>query len=162
MAKSRLFKTADEAAVDALRGALPKSMREKHEYGGFIYRIGSPPKFFYMTPLLKSSQPRGGSLTVSATPPGAKLVAQMHTHPFDEDFYGEEGVLSTIVKPARFSDVDVKGRDDFEKALQSVSQGPIDMYVIDIHREVSVLERKLGSSKATERQVRPAADLTGI
>ena len=157
--KSRLFKTADEAAVDALRGALPKSMREKHEYGGFIYRIGSPPKFFYCTPLVKTSQPKGGSLTTPAKPPGATLVAQMHTHPFDEDFYGEDGVLSTIVKPPRFSDVDVKGRDDFEKAL---SQGPINMYVIDIHREVSVLERKPGSSTATERQVRPADDLTGI
>jgi hypothetical protein len=99
------------------------------------------------------------------TPPrGATLVATMHTHPFDEDFYGEEGDITTITKPDRFSkDQDVPGRRDFERRWQAThpSSGPINMYVRDIHGEVAVLEGKSGG-RSDERVVRPATDLTGI
>ena len=165
MGKSLLFDTADKAAVDALLGILPKSIEQKHEYGGFIFQSGSgqQAKFFYTVPLEKSSEPKGGTLPPPRLLPGAKLVATMHTHPFDEDFYGEEGVLSTIVKPPRFSpDVDVPGRRAFEAAFQRISPGPIDMYVIDIHKEVSVLEGQRGRRGERERMVRSCSDLTCI
>jgi hypothetical protein len=157
------FGTADEAAVDALSGILPKSIKEQHEYGGFIFQSGSGPraKFFYTIPLEKSSEPRGGTQPPPRLLPGAKLIATMHTHPFDEDWYGEEGVLSTIVKPPRFSsDKDVPGRRAFEFAFQRISPGPIDMYVIDIHYEVSVLEGKRGTRSERERMVKACGDLT--
>jgi hypothetical protein len=165
--KSRPFDSADEAAVDALLCILPTSIREKHEYGGYIFQIGTPrPKFYYTIPLVRSSEPTGGTLPPPRPPPGAKLIATMHTHPFDEDWYGEEGVLSTIVKPPRFSpDLDVPGRRQFEEAWHqfSTSTGPIDMYVVDIHREVSVLEGKRGPrGSERERMVRSGSDLTSI
>lgn len=163
MSKSRPFGTADEAAVDALLGILPKSIEKKHEYGGYIFQIGSgqQAKFFYNIPLEMSSEPRGGRLPPPKLPPGAKLIATMHTHPFNEDTYGEEGVLSTIVKPPRFSpDEDVPGRRAFEAAWQQISPGPIDMYVIDIHNEVTVLEGKRGTQNERERMVRSCSDLT--
>jgi hypothetical protein len=165
MGKSLPFSTADEAAVDALVGILPKSMKEQHEYGGYIFQIGSgqQAKFFYTTPLERSSEPRGGTLPPPRLPQEAKLVATMHTHPFNEDTYGEEGDLSTIVKPPRFSpDQDVPGRRAFESAWQRISPGPIDMYVIDIHKQVDVLEGKRGRRSERERMVRSCSDLTCI
>ena len=165
MSLSLPFRTADEAAVDALRGILPKSIKEQHEYGGFIFQIGSGQqvRFFYTIPLVRSSKPEGGTLPPPLIPPGAKLIATMHTHPFDEDTYGEEGVISTIVKPPRFSpDKDVPGRRAFESAFQRISPGPIDMYVIDIHNEVTVLEGKRGTRSERERMVRSCSDLTCI
>ena len=162
MSNSLPFDSADKAAVHALQAYLPKSMQHpKWEYGGYIFKIGT--KFFYDIPLKKSSEPRGGRLTPPTLPPGATLVASMHTHPFDEDTYGEEGVLSTIVKPARFSDEDVAGRKAFEASWQANHPaGPIDMYVIDIHGEVSVLEGKRGARAERERTVRECGDLTCI
>jgi hypothetical protein len=164
MSNSLPFASADQAAVDALTRTLPRSIEDKWEYGGYIFQIGT--KFVYDVPLKKSSEPQGGTMApVPTLPRGARLVATMHTHPFDEDFYGEEGVLSTITKPARFSpDKDVPGRRAFETAWQANHPaGPIDMYVIDIHREVSVLEGKRGTRRAErERMVRGPADLTGI
>ena len=165
MSQSLPFRTADEAAVDALLGILPKSVKELHEYGGYIFRIGSgqQARFFYTTPLEESSDPEGGTLPPPRLPPGAKLIASMHTHPFDKDTYDEEGVLSTIHKPPRFSpDIDVPGRRDFEAAWQHISPGPIDMYVIDIHSEVDVLEGKRGNLGERERLVREGSDLTCI
>jgi hypothetical protein len=165
MSKSLPFGTAAEAAVDALLGILPKSIKEQHEYGGYIFQIGSgqQAKFFYTIPLERSSEPRGGTLPPPRLLPGAKLIATMHTHPFDEDTYDEEGVISTIVKPPRFSpDKDVPGRRAFESAWQQISPGPIDMYVIDIHNEVSVLEGKRGTQSERERMVRSCSDLTCI
>ena len=165
MSKSLPFDTADKAAVAALVGILPKSIKEQHEYGGYIFQSGSgqQAKFFYTIPLERSSEPRGGTLPPPRLLPGAKLIATMHTHPFDEDSYGEEGVLSTIVKPPRFSsDKDVPGRRQFEAAWQRISRGPIDMYVIDIHNEVDVLEGKRGRLSERERMVRSCGDLTCI
>ena len=165
MGKSLPFGTADEAAVDALLGILPKSIKEQHEYGGFIFQSGSgqQAQFFYTTPLERSTEPTGGTLPPPRLLPGAKLVATMHTHPFNEDTYGEEGVISTIVKPPRFSpDRDVPGRRAFESAFQRISPGPIDMYVIDIHNEVNVLEGKRGRRSERERMVRSCSDLTCI
>ena len=162
MSNSLPFDTADKAAVHALLAYLPKSMQHPlWEYGGYIFKIGA--KFYYDIPLKKSSEPRGGTLPPPTLPPRATLVATMHTHPFDEDSYGDEGVLSTIVKPARFSDEDVAGRKAFETNWQSNHpSGPIDMYVIDIHREVSVLEGKRGKQGERERMVRPCGDLTCV
>jgi hypothetical protein len=165
MSQSLPFRTADEAAVAALDGILPKSIKEQHEYGGFIFQIGSgqQARFFYTTPLERSSEPRGGTLRPPRLLRGAKLIATMHTHPFDEDTYGEEGVISTIEKPPRFSpDKDVPGRRAFESAFQQISPGPIDMYVIDIHNEVNVLEGKRGRLSERERMVRSCSDLTCI
>jgi hypothetical protein len=165
MSKSLPFSTADEAAVDALLGILPKSIKEQHEYGGYIIQIGAgqQAKFFYTIPLVRSSEPRGGTLPPPTLLSGEKLIATMHTHPFDEDTYGEEGVISTIVKPPRFSpDRDVPGRRRFESAWQRISPGPIDMYVIDIHNEVDVLEGKRGGRSEGERMVRSGSDLTCI
>jgi len=163
MGMSLPFDTADKAAVDALSGILPKSIKEQQEYGGFIFQIGSGPraKFHFAIPLEKSSEPKGGTLPPPRLLPGAKLVATMHTHPFDEDTYGEEGVISTIEKPPRFSsDKDVPGRRAFEAAMQRISPGPIDMYVIDIHNEVSVLEGRRGTRSERERMVKACGDLT--
>jgi hypothetical protein len=165
MSNSLPFGTADDAAVNALDGILPKSIKERQEYGGYIFQIGSgqQAKFFYTIPLERSSEPRGGTLPPPRLPPGAKLIATMHTHPFNEDTYGEEGVISTIVKPPRFSpDQDVPGRRAFESAWQRISPGPIDMYVIDIHNEVDVLEGKRGTRSEKERVVRSCSDLTCI
>ena len=165
MSKSLPFRTADEAAVAALDGILPKSIKEQHEYGGYIFQTGSgqQARFFYTIPLERSSEPSGGTLRPPRLLPGAKLIATMHTHPFDEDWYGEEGVISTIVKPPRFSpDKDVPGRRAFESAFQQISPGPIDMYVIDIHSEVDVLEGKRGRRGERERMVRSCSDLTCI
>jgi Domain of unknown function (DUF4329) len=164
MSLSLAFRTADEAAVDALLSILPKSIEEKHEYGGYIWQIGSGQRsFFYTIPLEKSSEPQGGTLPPPRRPPGAKLVATMHTHPFNEDVYGEEGVISTIEKPPRFSpDKDVPGRRAFEAAWQQIEPGPIDMYVIDIHNEVDVLEGRRGRRGERERVVRECGDLTCI
>jgi len=167
MSKSLPFATADKAAVDALLGILPKSIKEQHEYGGYIYMLetggGQQGKFFYTIPLERSSEPRGGAMPPPRQLPGAKLVATMHTHPFNEDTYGEEGVISTIQKPPRFSpDKDVPGRRVFELAWQNISPGPIDMYVIDIHKEVSVLEGARGTRGERERMVRSCSDLTCI
>lgn len=163
MGQSHPFATADEAAVDALLGILPKSIKEQWEYGGYIFQSGSgrQAKFFYTIPLEKNSEPRGGQQTPPRPPQGAKLIATMHTHPFNEDTYGEEGDLSTLVKPPRFSsDKDVPGRRAFEAAWQRISSGPIDMYVIDIHNEVDVLEGKRGTRSERERMVRSCSDLT--
>jgi|tagenome__1003787_1003787.scaffolds.fasta_scaffold20630653_1 hypothetical protein len=169
MVNSLPFRTADEAAVAALRDILPKSIKEQHEFGGYILQTGSGQQArFFSTPfpLQRSSEPRGGTLPplkLPLQPPGAKLVAQIHTHPFDEDFYGEEGVISTIVKPPRFSpDKDVPERRAFESAWQRISPGPIDMYVIDIHNQVDVLEGKRGRLAERERMVKPCGDLTCI
>lgn len=165
MSKSLPFGTADEAAVDALLGILPKSIKEQHEFGGYIFKIGSgqQAKFFFTIPLVRTSEPDGGTLPPPILLPGAKLIAIMHTHPFNKDRYGEEGVISTIVKPPRFSlDRDVPGRRAFESAWQQISPGPIDMYVIDIHNEVSVLEGKRGTQSERERMVRSCSDLTCI
>jgi hypothetical protein len=164
MSNSLPFDTADKAAIDALVGILPKSMKEQHEYGGYIFRTGSgrQSRFCYSLPLARTSKPIGGTLPPPTLLPGATLVAQMHTHPFDEDWYGEEGDLSTIVKPPRFSDIDAHGRRAFEEAFQRIATGPIDMYVIDIHREVTVLEGKRGTRRESERMVRSCGDLTCI
>jgi len=156
------FNTADAAAVDALTGILKKSIDEKQEYGGFIFR-NQQGRFFYTIPLVRSSQADGGTLPPPSIPRGAKLVATMHTHPFDEDTYDEPGVISTITKPPRFSaDRDVPGRRAFEAAMQQISPGPIDMYVIDIHNEVDVLEGKRGRRGERVRMVRDCGDLTCI
>jgi hypothetical protein len=161
MAQSIPFDSADAAAVAALDGILPKSITEKHEFGGYIFQIGN--KFFFTTPLVRTSEPRGGTLAPPTLPQRAKLIASMHTHPFDEDTYGEEGVLSTIEKPPRFSpDIDVPGRRAFELAWQQIEPGPIDMYVIDIHSEVDVLEGRRGRRPERERMVRSCGDLTCI
>jgi hypothetical protein len=161
MSLSLPFKTADEAAVAALLEILPKSIKQLHEYGGYIYKIDG--KFYYNKPMEMTSDPDGGTYPAPRPPARAKLVAQIHTHPFNEDKYGVEGDLSTIVKPDRFSkDRDVPGRRAFEAAWQSTSPGPIDMYVIDIHGEVSVLQGKRGSQPEKERQVRDCGDLTCI
>lgn len=163
MSNSLPFHSADKAAVYALSHQLETSIKDKWEYGGYIFRIGT--KYFYDVPLKKSSEPEGGTMApVPTLPRGATLVATMHTHPFDRDFYAEEGNISTITKPARFSvDKDVPGRRNFETAWQANhSAGPIDMYVIDIHGEVAVLEGKRGTRAERERVVRPATDLTGI
>lgn len=163
MSNSHPFDSADKAAIDALQSILPKSIQKNHEYGGYIFQMqsGGKTKFFYSIPLEMTSEPRGGTLPPPKLPPGAKLVATMHTHPFNEDKYGEPGVFSTIEKPPRFSkDKDVPGRRLFEAAWQQVSPGPIDMYVIDIHGEVSVLEGKRGLRPERERMVRECGDLT--
>jgi len=162
MSLSISFRTADEAAVAALVGILQKSIDEKHEFGGFIFQTGSgrQARFAFSVPLEKSSDARGGTLSPPRIPSGAKLVATMHTHPFNEDFYGEEGVISTIEKPPRFSTVDVQGRRDFEAAMQRISPGPVDMYVIDIHAEVTVLQGRRGTPPERERTVKECSDLT--
>jgi hypothetical protein len=77
MSMSPPFRTADEAAVDALLGILPKSIKEQHEYGGYIVQIGSGQKarFFYTIPLERTSQPEGGTQVPYKPLPGAKLIA---------------------------------------------------------------------------------------
>ena len=167
MVNSLPFDTADEAAVAALLGILPKSIKEQHEFGGYIVRAGGRQARFFSTPfpLQRSSKPRGGTLpplTLPLQPPGATLVAQIHTHPFDEDVWDEDRNLATMTKPARFSDVDLLGRKTFQAAWQRISPGPIDMYVIDIHKEVFVLESRTINASPTERMVRPGSDLTSI
>jgi hypothetical protein len=171
MVNSLPFRTADEAAVAALLDILPKSIKEQQEYGGYILRIGSGQQIRFVStpfPLQRTSKPKGGKLPplkLPLQPPGAKLVAQIHTHPFDEDWYDEEVGITSIKKPARFSqDIDVPGQKAFEAAWQQISPGPIDMYVIDIHKEVDVLEArtKNGVSIVTERMVRQGSDLTSI
>src|SRR5262249_36331883 len=165
MSQSLPFRTADEAAVDALLRILKKSIHEQYEYGGYIFKIGSgqKAKFYYTTPLERTSEPRGGTLAPPRLPREAKLIATMHTHPFNQDQYDEEGDLSTLHKPPRFSDdKDVPGRRAFEAAWQQTSPGPIDMYVIDIHGEVTVLEGKRGGQKERQRMVVSGFDLTAI
>jgi hypothetical protein len=170
MVNSLPFRTADEAAVAALLDALPKSIKEQHEFGGYILRTGNGQQARFVStpfPLQRSSKPRGGSLPplkLPLQPPGAKLVAQIHTHPFDEDWIDEEVGITSIKKPARFSPLDLTGQKTFEAAWQQTSPGPIDMYVIDIHKEVDVLEArtKNGVSTVRERMVRSGSDLTSI
>ena len=73
--KSRPFDSADEAAVDALLGILPKSISDKHEYGGYIFQIGTPrPKYYYTVPLVKSSQPTGGRFRLPNHPQEQSLL----------------------------------------------------------------------------------------
>lgn len=164
MSNSHPFDSADQAAIDALVGIMPKSMQKHHEYGGYIFQMesGGKTKFFYLIPLEMSSEPKGGTLPPPKLPKGAKLVATMHTHPFNEDTYDDEDDPKTLVKPPRFSqDVDVPGRRKFEAAWQRISPGPIDMYVIDIHGEVSVLEGSRGKKQPErERMVRRCTDQT--
>jgi hypothetical protein len=163
MGQSLPFGTADEAAIAALDGIMQKSIKERQEYGGYIFQIGSgkEAKFYYTTPLDKSSDPRGGTLPPPKLPADAKLIATMHTHPFNEDTYDDPDDPSTLVKPPRFSqDQDVPGRRTFEAAWQKRSPGPIDMYVIDIHNEVDVLEGKRGKRGESERVVRKCSDKT--
>jgi hypothetical protein len=166
MSYSLRFNTADAAAIDALDSIVAKSMKELHEWGGHIFRIGSgqQTKYIYSTPLQRTTQPRGGELPPARIPnlPGAKLVAVMHTHPFNEDTYEKPGDISSITKPPRFSDEDRTGRRALEVAMQNISPGPIDMYVIDIHNEVDVLEGKRGNQNERERMVRDCSDLTCI
>jgi hypothetical protein len=165
MANSLPFRTADEAAVAALLDILPTSIKKQHEFGGFIFRTGSGRQArFFSTPPVMSSGPTGGTLEAPKDlPSGATIVATFHTHPFNEDWIDEEVGITSIKKPPRFSrDIDVPGRRAFEAAMQEISPGPIDMYVIDIHNEVDVLEGRRGRRAERERMVRQGSDLTSI
>lgn len=163
MSNSLFFGSADQAAVHALDHVMQKSIKEQWEYSGYIFKVGD--RFCFDDPLRKSSEPKGGVMPpVPPLPRGGTLVATMHTHPFDEDFYAEEGDITTITKPDRFSqDKDVPGRIEFERRWKAThpTSGFINMYVLDIHGEVNVLEGKR-TGPATDRVVRPATDLTGI
>jgi RHS repeat-associated protein len=72
------FKTADDAAIDALRGINATSIKENTEYAGVVYYVPGE-KLFY------AGKPHAGNFQHSywdtkELPDGAKLVGDYHTH----------------------------------------------------------------------------------